>query len=173
MKDLYSFSKTEEEFKDFYEKCAEAYIKIFTRVGIGDMTYRTIATGGSFTTNLTDEFQTISPAGEDIIYITDENMDILFVNVKAAKQAGYTRGELIGANVSILVPERFLMEHRAGVQAINDAKLTHSANVDCWLVTKDKQEIPVAVAFDLCVLNEEMIYVARTPDREPEEVQSL
>ncbi|MDO8424118.1 MAG: aminoacyl--tRNA ligase-related protein [bacterium] len=72
MKDMYSFSRTEDEFKEFYEKCANAYMKIFFRVGLGDMTYRTVAAGGSFTTNLTDEFQTLSEAGEDIIYITDE-----------------------------------------------------------------------------------------------------
>ena len=39
------------------------------------MTYRTIAAGGSFTTGLTDEFQTLSEAGEDIIYV-DENKHI-------------------------------------------------------------------------------------------------
>lgn len=72
MKDLYSFNRTEEEFKEFYEKCADAYMKIFTRVGLGDKTYRTVAAGGSFTTNLTDEFQTLSDAGEDTIFITDE-----------------------------------------------------------------------------------------------------
>ncbi|OGZ18807.1 MAG: prolyl-tRNA synthetase [Candidatus Nealsonbacteria bacterium RBG_13_42_11] len=69
MKDLYSFSRTEEEFKKFYEICAESYIKIFKRTGIGDVTFRTIAAGGSFTAGLTDEFQTISKAGEDIVYI--------------------------------------------------------------------------------------------------------
>ena len=72
MKDMYSFSRTEDEFKEFYEKCADAYMKVFARVGLGDKTYRTVAAGGSFTTNLTDEFQTLSEAGEDIIYITDE-----------------------------------------------------------------------------------------------------
>jgi len=72
MKDLYSFSKNEEEFKKFYEQCANAYMKIFTRVGIGHRTYRTLAAGGSFTSGLTDEFQTISSAGEDIIYIDEE-----------------------------------------------------------------------------------------------------
>ncbi|MEX2028950.1 MAG: aminoacyl--tRNA ligase-related protein [Candidatus Paceibacterota bacterium] len=72
MKDLYSFSKTEEEFREFYEKCAEAYTKIFKRVGIGHKTYRTLAAGGSFTVGLTDEFQTVSSAGEDIIYIDEE-----------------------------------------------------------------------------------------------------
>ncbi len=72
MKDMYSFSRTEDEFKEFYEKCADAYMTIFARVGLGDKTYRTVAAGGSFTTNLTDEFQTLSEAGEDIIYIIDE-----------------------------------------------------------------------------------------------------
>ena len=72
MKDLYSFSKTEEEFKKFYEKCAEAYLKIFKKIGIGHITYRTLAAGGSFTTGFTDEFQTISSVGEDTIYINEE-----------------------------------------------------------------------------------------------------
>ena len=69
MKDLYSFSRNEKEFKDFYELCAKAYEKIFERVGLGEFTYRTVAAGGSFTTGFTDEFQTLSSAGEDIIYV--------------------------------------------------------------------------------------------------------
>ena len=72
MKDLYSFSKTEEEFKKFYEQCAEAYLNIFKKIGIGHITYRTLASGGSFTTGFTDEFQTISSVGEDTIYIDEE-----------------------------------------------------------------------------------------------------
>jgi prolyl-tRNA synthetase len=72
MKDLYSFSRTEEEFKDFYEKCAATYLKIFSRVGIGEFTFRTFASGGSFS-KFSDEFQAISEAGEDIIYIDRKN----------------------------------------------------------------------------------------------------
>lgn len=72
MKDLYSFSRTEEEFKEFYEQVADAYLKIFDRVGLGALTYRTAAAGGSFTDGLTDEFQTISDAGEDTIYIDEK-----------------------------------------------------------------------------------------------------
>lgn len=68
MKDLYSFSKDEAEFKKFYEECAAAYLRIFTRAGIGDKTYRTFASGGSFS-KFSDEFQTICDAGEDIIYV--------------------------------------------------------------------------------------------------------
>jgi prolyl-tRNA synthetase len=71
MKDLYSFSKTEAEHDDFYEKAKQAYIKIFERVGLGDRTFLTFASGGSFS-KYSHEFQTITDAGEDIIYIHEE-----------------------------------------------------------------------------------------------------
>ena len=70
MKDLYSFSKTLKEHEAFYNKVKEAYHKIFKRVGIGDITYLTSASGGSFS-KFSHEFQTLTLAGEDIIYITD------------------------------------------------------------------------------------------------------
>ena len=93
MKDLYSFSRTEEEFRTFYEECARAYKTIFERVGIGDVTYRTIAAGGSFTSGFTDEFQTVSRAGEDTIYIDREkgiaiNKEVL--NEKTIEKFGLT-----------------------------------------------------------------------------------
>ncbi|MBI2607732.1 MAG: prolyl-tRNA synthetase [Candidatus Doudnabacteria bacterium] len=72
MKDLYSFSKTQKEFREFYELCAGAYLKIFERVGLGDRTFRTAAAGGSFTTGLTDEFQTVTDSGEDVIYVDEK-----------------------------------------------------------------------------------------------------
>lgn len=68
MKDLYSFCADEEQHKVFYEQCAEAYMRVFERVGIGEETYRTFASGGAFS-EFSDEFQTIVPAGEDIIYV--------------------------------------------------------------------------------------------------------
>lgn len=68
MKDLYSFSRSEEEFREFYEACAAAYMKVFTRVGLGDVTFRTFASGGSFS-KFSDEFQTLSESGEDIVYL--------------------------------------------------------------------------------------------------------
>lgn len=68
MKDLYSFTATEEELVDYYERAAEAYKKIFDRVGIGELTYRTFASGGAFS-KFSDEFQTLSEAGEDTIYL--------------------------------------------------------------------------------------------------------
>src|SRR3989344_1795920 len=70
MKDLYSFSKDEAEHKAFYDKAREAYMKVFTRVGIGEQTYVTFASGGIFS-EFSEEFQTVSEAGEDTIYIDE------------------------------------------------------------------------------------------------------
>lgn len=74
MKDLYSFSKDETEHNIFYEKTKEAYKNIFKRVGIGHLTYLTFASGGMFS-KFSHEFQTITGAGEDIIYV-DENKGV-------------------------------------------------------------------------------------------------
>lgn len=71
MKDLYSFSRTHEEHAAFYEKMKQAYTNIFQKAGVGDRTYLTFATGGSFS-KFSHEFQMLTDAGEDIIYIDEE-----------------------------------------------------------------------------------------------------
>jgi len=71
MKDMYSFCKSEEEQHKFYEKSKKAYKKIFERVGLGDMTYITFASGGSFS-KFSHEFQTLTEAGEDTIYLDEK-----------------------------------------------------------------------------------------------------
>lgn len=73
-KALYSFAKDDEQHAIFYEKIKQAYINIFKRAGIGHLTYLTFASGGTFS-QFSHEFQTITSAGEDTIYV-DENKGI-------------------------------------------------------------------------------------------------
>jgi prolyl-tRNA synthetase len=70
-KALYSFSKNKEEHDVFYEKISQAYKNVFARVGLGESTYFTFASGGTFS-KYSHEFQTICEAGEDIIYVSKE-----------------------------------------------------------------------------------------------------
>ncbi len=72
MKDLYSFHTSEEDLLAYYERAKEAYMRVYTRVGIGEDTKITKASGGDFTTGFSHEFQTICEAGEDVIYINNE-----------------------------------------------------------------------------------------------------
>ncbi len=69
MKDMYSFCSTEEAHMDFYNKSTQAYLQVYKRLGLGDITYVTSASGGAFTDNFSHEFQTVCEAGEDVIYI--------------------------------------------------------------------------------------------------------
>ena len=68
MKDLYSFHATQEDLDKYYDKMAKVYLDVFKECGIGKLTFQTLASGGSFS-KYSDEFQTITEAGEDIIYI--------------------------------------------------------------------------------------------------------
>jgi prolyl-tRNA synthetase len=70
MKDLYDFATSQEEHEVFYNKMREAYKRVFKRLGIGDITYVTFASGGIFS-EFSEEFQTVSDAGEDIIYVDE------------------------------------------------------------------------------------------------------
>ncbi len=71
MKDLYSFSRDQKEHKRFYERVIGAYKKIFARAGIGEQTFVTFASGGSFS-KFSHEFQTLSVSGEDTIHICEK-----------------------------------------------------------------------------------------------------
>lgn len=71
MKDLYSFCIDKKQHNQFYEKMKDVYMKIFTRLGIGDNTYITMSDGAPFS-KYSYEFQTLTPAGEDIIMYDKE-----------------------------------------------------------------------------------------------------
>jgi prolyl-tRNA synthetase len=72
MKDMYSFSATEEDHMKFYNAATASYMTVFKRIGLGENTFVTSASGGVFTDKFSHEFQTICDAGEDIIYINKE-----------------------------------------------------------------------------------------------------
>ncbi len=88
MKDLYSFARNEEE---------HAYVRIFDRIGIGHKTYKTFASGGAFS-KFSHEFQTLSDAGEDIVFVSESRG--IAVNSEVLEEAdlgelGVTREELV------------------------------------------------------------------------------
>lgn len=69
MKDLYSFHTSDEDRDKYYQVVSEAYLKIYKKIGLP--VFVTKAPGGTFS-DLSEEFQTPIPAGEDTIYICKE-----------------------------------------------------------------------------------------------------
>lgn len=95
MKDMYSFHVSADDLETYYNRTIEAYKRIYERLGIGQDTYVTFASGGAFT-KFSHEFQTICEAGEDVIYlhrgkniaVNEEVLD------EAVKELGVTKDEL-------------------------------------------------------------------------------
>jgi len=96
MKDMYSFCIGEEDHNKIYQDTIDAYNRVFDRVGLGEDTYMTFASGGAFT-QFSHEFQTITEAGEDVIYINKEkniaiNEEVM--NDETLAELGVTKDEL-------------------------------------------------------------------------------
>ncbi len=96
MNDMYSYNVDEKAHLDFYEKSKDAYMNVFKRVGLGDITYITFAAGGAFT-KYSHEFQTITDAGEDVIYLDRKknvaiNEEVL--DEESLKKLGLKRDDL-------------------------------------------------------------------------------
>jgi prolyl-tRNA synthetase len=80
MKDMYSMSLDAAQHDRFYQECIDAYMRVYDRLGIGDDTYVTFASGGAFT-QFSHEFQTVCDAGEDIVYLgTDKDGKTVAIN---------------------------------------------------------------------------------------------
>jgi prolyl-tRNA synthetase len=96
MKDMYSFALNDDQHNEFYAKAQGASAKIYQRLGIGDRTFMTFASGGSFS-KFSHEYQTLSEAGEDTIYLNRDkkiavNKEVLNDDVLA--ELGLNRDEL-------------------------------------------------------------------------------
>ena len=96
MKDLYSFNIDEKSHEEFYEQAKKAYVRIFDRCGLGNETYVTFASGGSFS-KYSHEFQTLTEAGEDTVYVDEKkkiaiNKEVL--NDEVLADLGLARGTL-------------------------------------------------------------------------------
>lgn len=71
MKDAYSFHTSQEDLDQYYQKCYEAYERIFRRVGIPEVV--TVASdAGMMGGNLSHEYMLLNEVGEDSIVLCAE-----------------------------------------------------------------------------------------------------
>lgn len=95
MKDLYSFDKSLEDFKAYYEKAKKSYFNIFNACGLEAII--TEASGAGFTKAYTHEFQVLAESGEDeIIYCPQKHFS---QNKEIAKLKAGDRCPVCGARL--------------------------------------------------------------------------
>ena len=114
MKDMYTFARNQEEHEQIYERAVEAYHRVYERLGLGEKTFRTYADGGIFTNRFSDEFQTLSPVGEDKIFV-DFNKKIAIneeiMTPENLEKLGLKREDLV-EQTSIEVGNTFHLESK-------------------------------------------------------------
>lgn len=91
MKDLYSFHTSDEDRDEYYDQVRKAYLKIFKRLNLPVV--ETKAGGGTFS-DLSQEFQTLTPSGEDVVMVCNGCQAVtnreLVVNNKCPECGGKT-----------------------------------------------------------------------------------
>lgn len=92
MKDAYSFHASQEDLEQYYQKCFDAYMRIFRRVGIPEVV--TVASdSGMMGGNLSHEYILLNEVGEDSIVLCSE------CGYRANMEAAENIVENISANV--------------------------------------------------------------------------
>lgn len=71
MKDAYSFHTSQEDLEEYYERCYEAYLRIFARAGIPDVV-AVSSDPGMMGGNISHEFMLLTPVGEDTVVLCTE-----------------------------------------------------------------------------------------------------
>jgi prolyl-tRNA synthetase len=97
MKDAYSFAANPEHHMAAYERYADAYRRVADRAGIGAKTYRAKASGGVFSGELSEEFQTECEAGEDTVLVSADGRFAINEEVATEENLakfGVARGDL-------------------------------------------------------------------------------
>lgn len=132
MKDLYSFHATESDLDAFYSKVETAYSNIFSRLGLGDCTHETFASGGIFS-KYSHEYQTFTEVGEDTVWHTPDYSlclnDEVF-NDEVLAEFGKSR-------------EDFIADRACEVGNIFKLKTKYSDPLDLKYIAEDNSEKPV------------------------------
>ena len=111
-------------------------------------------------------FRIVVEAAPNAIVMSDRAGAIVMVNAQAERMFGYSRGELIGRSIDLLVPERFRVGHpqmRAGF--LSDPRpRPMGAGRDLYGLRKDGGEFPVEIGLNPIETDDGMMVLAAIVD---------
>jgi prolyl-tRNA synthetase len=134
---LYSFHTSEEDLDNFYTEVEKAYERIFARLGIGEDTFETFASGGIFS-KYSHEYQTLLPVGEDTIYYNGDKSVVLnkeVLNDETLADLGVNRDELTettSAEVANIFKLKFKYSEPLGLKYIDEQNSQQNIYMGCY-----------------------------------------
>jgi PAS domain S-box-containing protein len=96
-----------------------------------------------------ERFRTLTETASDAIITIGEDSRIIYINRAGQNIFGYTIEEMMGADLTMLMPEYLRHLHHAGLQRYVDTGHKHISwdGVELPGLHKDGQEIPVEISF--------------------------
>jgi len=115
---------------------------------------------------LEERFRLAVEAAPSGMVLADERGRIVLVNAHAEELFGFTREELIGQQVEILVPERFRKQHPGLRQHYADQPSARpmGAGRDLFALRKDGSEVPVEIGLSPISMEEGMMVLSSIVD---------
>ena len=111
-------------------------------------------------------FRSLLEATPDAMVITNKEGQITFINTQTQNIFGYTRKELIGQKVEMLIPQKFVSnhyKHRANFQS-NPKLRIMGASLNLWGLRKDRTEFPVEISLSPLKTKSSMYIIAAVRD---------
>src|SRR4051812_18227136 len=113
-----------------------------------------------------DIFQIAFESAPSAMVMVDGNGQIVLVNQQTEKLFGYDRGELLGQQVEILVPERFRLRHPQHRELFSRQPTTRAmgAGRDLFGLRKDGSEVPIEIGLNPIQTKEDSFVLASIID---------
>ena len=111
-------------------------------------------------------FRALIEAMPDAIVVVDHTSTIMLVNAQTERLFGYTRDELLGRPVDILVPARLRSAHRDHRASYLRAASVRGmgSGMDLWAARRDGQEFPVEISLSPLDSNTGMLVICAIRD---------
>ncbi|MBA3868071.1 MAG: PAS domain S-box protein [Anaerolineae bacterium] len=113
-----------------------------------------------------DQFRAVLESAPDAIITVNAQGEIILVNARTEQFFGYTRAEMLGKPIEILIPERFHRQHSVHRNGYSAAPNARNVNVglDLYAQRKDGSQFPVEISLSPTETEEGILTISSIRD---------